>query len=404
MMRKVLYPLLALLAALGGLAGCSGLGGGTPQPLPTVVLGPQAAATAALSGLAGGGVTASGVVAAGRQARMAFAAGGLIEMSGVAVGDSVQAGQTLARLAGSEQLQAALSAAELEVLAAEQTLKQLEDDLPEAQVVALQALRDARDALRDAQQRLTGLGAPSEPIDIEVARSNVALAKRALEQAEKDFKPYENKPESNLRRAALLSKLSDAQKRYDNAVEQLNRLTGVIVPEFDRQQAQTDLDIAEARLTLAQERYIELQGGPEADAVALAEARLQNARDRVAAAAAALKDLELAAPFAGLVSDVYLQSGEWAMPGQAVLALADLSRLHVETTDLSERDIPRVEIGQTVRVLVKALGTEVTGRVVMIAPFADTLGGDVVYKTTIELDSIPAGLRAGMSVEVEFGG
>jgi len=37
-----------------------------------------------------------------------------------------------------------------------------------------------------------------------------------------------------------------------------------------------------------------------------------------------------------------------------------------------------------------------------ISPLADTLGGDVVYQATIDLDSIPEGLRSGMSVEVRF--
>jgi hypothetical protein len=34
---------------------------------------------------------------------------------------------------------------------------------------------------------------------------------------------------------------------------------------------------------------------------------------------------------------------------------------------------------------------------------ADTLGGDVVYKTTIKRSNRPAALRAGMSVDVQFG-
>jgi hypothetical protein len=37
-----------------------------------------------------------------------------------------------------------------------------------------------------------------------------------------------------------------------------------------------------------------------------------------------------------------------------------------------------------------------------ISALADRLGGDVIYKTTIELDTRPDGLRAGMSVEVTF--
>jgi hypothetical protein len=40
--------------------------------------------------------------------------------------------------------------------------------------------------------------------------------------------------------------------------------------------------------------------------------------------------------------------------------------------------------------------------VIAISPLADTLGGDVVYQTTIDLDTIPEGLRPGMSVEVQF--
>jgi len=56
-----------------------------------------------------------------------------------------------------------------------------------------------------------------------------------------------------------------------------------------------------------------------------------------------------------------------------------------------------------VTVFVKALNQSLSGRVSLIAPLANTLGGDVVYKITIELESIPPELRAGMSVEVQFG-
>jgi hypothetical protein len=39
-----------------------------------------------------------------------------------------------------------------------------------------------------------------------------------------------------------------------------------------------------------------------------------------------------------------------------------------------------------VTVFIKALNQDVAGKVSAIAPLADTLGGDVVYKTTIDLD------------------
>jgi HlyD family secretion protein len=391
------------------LSSCGGLTGGTPQALPTVVLdssggvksGNQTASAPATARRVGA-VTASGYIVPAQRASLAFAMAGQVESVAAAVGESVEAGQVLARLAGSEELQAALSAAELEVLEAEQALQKLSDDLPEEQAAALQALNTARDALRDAEQRVSGLGVPSEPIDIEVASSKVALAEKALEDAKEDFKPYENKPENSLKRAALLSKLAEAQERYDEAVERLNRMIGVITPEFDRQQAQTELEIAQAKLVLAQEKHDLLQNGPDPEAARLAEARLKSAQDRARAARASLANLELKAPFAGVLSAVNVQNGEWVTPGRTVFELVDLAHLRVETSDLSERDIPGVAVGQAALVFIEALNLEQAGTVSLIAPLADTLGGDVVYKTTIELESQPPGLRAGMSVVVRF--
>lgn len=400
---KITAKLCLILLAGMLLSGCGAFSRSTPTPLPTLALVSGGEPSQSAPVVSGEGVVASGTVAPAKQAQMAFALGGKLEAVNVEVGDKVEAGQVLARLAGTEQLQAALSRAELEVLVAQQALKELEDNLLEEQTAALQALKDARQAVRDAERKLRGFGVSSEPIDIQVARSNVALAKRALDQALKDFKPYENKPEDNLKRAALLNKLSEAQKRYDNAVEQLNRLSGIIVPEFDYQQAQTDLEIAQSRLKLAEERYELLLNGPDPEALALAQARLKSAQDQADAARASLADLELKAPFAGTVSKVNFQSGEWVVPGQAVLVLADLDHLQVETTDLGERDVPKIEVGQPVLVLVEALNEEISGQVSLIAPLADILGGDVVYKITIVLDTQPPGLRSGMSVEVQFG-
>ena len=42
------------------------------------------------------------------------------------------------------------------------------------------------------------------------------------------------------------------------------------------------------------------------------------------------------------------------------------------------------------------------GQVREIAPLAESLGGDVVYRVTLDLENWPANLRVGMSVEVQF--
>jgi hypothetical protein len=82
--------------------------------------------------------------------------------------------------------------------------------------------------------------------------------------------------------------------------------------------------------------------------------------------------------------------------------LDDLATLCAETTDLSERDVDGVALGQPATVYVEALGVEVEGQVVHISPQATTIGGDVVYKVVVELNEQPPGLRWGMSVEVEI--
>ena len=94
--------------------------------------------------------------------------------------------------------------------------------------------------------------------------------------------------------------------------------------------------------------------------------------------------------------------GEYVETAQVVLELADLSNLQIKTTDLSELNIVAVEIGQPATVFVEALGEKFPGTVTAISPISDTVGGDVVFKVTIQLDEQPKDLRWGMSTDVEI--
>jgi RND family efflux transporter MFP subunit len=110
----------------------------------------------------------------------------------------------------------------------------------------------------------------------------------------------------------------------------------------------------------------------------------------------------LTAPFGGTIVSVDIAPAETVVPGQVVIVLGDLSKYHIETTDLSERDVPRVQIGQSANVYIEALNEEFTGEVIDIDRISSTLGGDVVYKVTIELDKQPQGLLWGMSADVQI--
>ena len=130
--------------------------------------------------------------------------------------------------------------------------------------------------------------------------------------------------------------------------------------------------------------------------VAKAQALLDSAKATLAAQS------HLTAPITGTVVSVDVAPYETVSPGQVVMVIGDLSKYRIETSDLSERDVTKVKIGQSVTVFIEALGEEFEGKVVDIARISSELGGDVVYKVTVELDKQPAGLLWGMSADVEI--
>jgi len=131
-----------------------------------------------------------------------------------------------------------------------------------------------------------------------------------------------------------------------------------------------------------------------------AKADVERMKASVEIAKAQLAQAALNAPFDGTIAAVDILPSEYANPGQVVVSMGDLSHFQIETTDLSEKDVPFVKVGAQAKVYIQALGNEFTGKVVDIARISETVGGDVVYKVKIELDEQPAGLRWGMSVDV----
>ncbi len=134
-----------------------------------------------------------------------------------------------------------------------------------------------------------------------------------------------------------------------------------------------------------------------------AQANIDSAKAAVDIAKAQLAQATLMAPFDGTVASVDIHPAEFANPGQIVVTMGDLSHFQVQTTDLSEKDVPSVKIGQTANLFIQAINQEVSGKVTDIARVSTTVGGDVVYAVTIQFDKQPEGLRWGMSVDVKIG-
>jgi RND family efflux transporter MFP subunit len=160
---------------------------------------------------------------------------------------------------------------------------------------------------------------------------------------------------------------------------------------------------AESNVIIAQTTVTYLKrSGTSQERLDAALADVDRAQTAVDIAKAQLAQATLVAPFDGTIASVEISPAEIANPGQIIVVMGDLSKFQIETTDLSEKNIPAVQVGQSVTIFIDALDAEFTGKVSDIARVSETVGGDVVYKVTIQFDAQPADLRWGMSAEVNI--
>lgn len=396
-------------------------------------------------------VSATGVVVPEQEALLSVSAGGVVDNVFVEKGDRVSAGEVLVQLEGSEQLAAAVAATELELANAEYALDKLYQDTdlfaaqalrsaetaeqaledlnnPELQeALALQAVADAQKAVDLTERNARYTRSPASQADIDAQKAQLVLAQDALNKANEDFERHANKPEDNTTRAYYLARQAAAQKVYDDAARRLNAMQGTssevdinvaeaeyITAQAALLQAERDLErvldgpdpgeiaLLEAQIDQGRRDFEIYSAGPDPDDVALAEARLENAKAQLAAAEEMLADLELKAPFNGVISAVHVNASEWVPPGSPVLLMGDLNHLQVRTTDLSEIDVARIALDDRAVITFDALPDLVLeGNVISIAPKADE-GAGVNFPVIIELNEFPPALRWGMTAFVDI--
>ena len=350
-------------------------------------------------------VSATGKVIPFEWGKLSFMNSGVIQEVLVNEGDFVETDQVLVQLAGSGQLKAAVTAAEVELLSAEKALQDLYDNAATAKAQAEVDLAQAKIDLEDeVEERDKKEYRRVSDATLDGIRADYILAKDALEDAEEYFEAFADRSEDDPERAQALSALSNAQKVRDRALYNLNYALGK--PDADEvAKAEALVLLAEARLSDAEKEYSKWENGPDPKQVEIAKAQIENAKTQLVAAREVLHQQSLEAPYSGTVSEIYMRSDEWVMAGQPVLMLANLDELQVETTDLSEIDVARIKLGDRVEISFDAIPDIIAnGTVIKIAPKSDE-GAGVNYRVLVELDTIPEGLRWGMTafVDIEVG-
>jgi HlyD family secretion protein len=330
-------------------------------------------------------------------------------------GDQVEADDPLIRLDSTDaelavrRAQTALEAAQARLALLKSRPRREEVAVAEARVEA------ARAGVDQATARLDQLQAGSLDAEIVAARAQV-FSLQAEELAAEEFHedtmecfnvkiPGEGKREicpllgpieekARFRRDAVREDLEAAETSLDALIAQKDdRIRSV---EAAVQGAEEQLDAAEAQLA-------QLQAGAAPEEIAAAEASLQQAEAALEQARVALSRTEVRAPLAGTVGMVQVRENEFVAAGQPLVTIGDLSTLRVETTDLDEIDVARVEVGQTVDVTFDALPDRVfTGRVKRISPMPESDGGAVNYTAVVELEELAPEIRWGMTAFVDI--
>lgn len=107
------------------------------------------------------------------------------------------------------------------------------------------------------------------------------------------------------------------------------------------------------------------------------------------------------APMKGVITEVNVEAGD-SYKGTAIVTIEDTSAYEV-SVEISEYDINKVEIGQTVVIKTNATGDEeLQGTVKEIAPRATTGSSDITYAVTISVDTPCDALKMDMTAKISI--
>lgn len=341
-------------------------------------------------------ISASGKVVPALWASLAVQTGGPVKEMLVQVGDAVPAGAVLMRLDDTDA-RLAVQQAEAALAAAQAQAAQLQAGArPEAIAVAQAQVKATEAAVAQAGAQRQQLKAGATEAEIAAAQAQLAEA-QAREWAARDLYNREGWAMGD----AATTQLRAAEAARAAAEAQLAQVQGGATAEGRAADASVwgaaaQRDIAQAQLALLQARATPAE-------LAVAEAAVRQAEATLEVAHAALTRTELRAPFAGTVGTVLVHQGELLTPGQPALIIGDLSGLRVETTDLSELDVARVQPGQAVTVTFDALpDLTLPGTVARIAPMSTPGQSAVNYQVVVELARLDPALRWGMTAFVDI--
>jgi RND family efflux transporter MFP subunit len=334
-------------------------------------------------------IASSGRVGGATETLVGAQAQGVVKQLFVKEGDRVTAGQQLAvlkndvaeaQVAQTEQAvqtaqaqlaQTARGALTSEVEAAEAQMQQAEAQLTQQSAAVAQAQK----SVTQARAQINQLKAERDLAAKELSRSRALVDQGIVPRAEYDQK------QTNLRVAD--ERVAAQQQSIELAQ------AGV-------RQAQAAMKAAEANLRAQQARLRTVQSGARPEDVRVAQQRLREAQQAVSVARQQAENAVVAAPFAGIVTEITTELGQ-TVGAQGLLKL--VSGESEIRLDVDENNLADLKTGQTAIISSSTFADSVfEGTVSEIGAAVDVARGTV--QVTVKPNNSPAWLRPGQTVNV----
>ncbi|MEA1909473.1 MAG: efflux RND transporter periplasmic adaptor subunit [Patescibacteria group bacterium] len=362
-------------------------------------------------------VSANGMVTSDQKVELSFLSPGIVETVGVKVGDTVTAGDFLAKL-DTKTLERQRAQASASASSASALFSKVQNPLRSSdRNVLSQSLESARVALRNAENSYNRANssyyAQLRLIDQGLVSAQISLqnAVTALNQAQNNYQDIIYRynmgqatlaelQQSQMALSSANSAHAMANAAYNQAVQKIN---------VDKLGARSQLDAARAQLNGARAAY-NLANAQYQQAVSNSHtADVSAARGQAAAGWASVQVINsqiekatLNAPISGTVTAVNISPQELSSMAGPAIVIETVNELQIESL-VSEVDLQKINIGAHTRILFDALADVVTsGIVAEIDPSGTAIAGVVNYKITIVLDNYVNGLKPDFSADLEI--
>jgi RND family efflux transporter MFP subunit len=381
--------------------------------------------------------TGSGTLVPAAEISLAFGSSGVLTELLVQVGDSVKAGQVLARLDDADARDA-VTEAEISLRQAELTLADLTQEVDRSELASAQAslssakaeltaltaapsndeVLAARQTLKSAQDALADLLDGPDPEEVAIAKADMVSAEMAVRTAQAAYdkiawrdgsgatqeaadlwtatNAYERAQAEyeEAKKGATDSEIADARAQVALAQAQLNALWKAPDPD--------ELAAAQAKVTQAEAALEALTSGATASELEAAELARAQAELSLRSAQRSLTGSVLRAPMDGTVIAVDAQVGE-QVGSSAIITLADLSQPRVQFW-VEEADLTSIAVGNPVSIVFEALPDySFPGEILSVDPVLVEVDSTPAVQSyaSIDLATHPVKLLSGMNAEVE---